>query len=141
MLILGLGTSYGVKTRIDIANNSSNNIKLKITINELIRLYNEDGNNLWEYDKDTNSWEYSEELIINRNQTVQLKILSSLNSWPEPSELVDSVVFYNENNEIIKEFNSENNSEEMSSFLLNYRKRGSRNNRIFTLFVTDKLLE
>jgi hypothetical protein len=50
MLILGLGTSYGVKTRIDIANNSSNNIRLKITINDLIRLYNEDGNNLWKYD-------------------------------------------------------------------------------------------
>jgi hypothetical protein len=134
MLIFALGTSYGVQTQIKIKNNSSQNIRIKITINYLIGLYNEDGNSLIEYDEETDSWiEYTEELILNRNQTEQLKMLISRNKWPEPHELICSFVIYNEKDEIIKEYNT--------VFFLNFKKSGSRNNRIYTLIITDELLK
>jgi hypothetical protein len=132
MVLFGLSTSYGVKTMIQITNNSSQNIIIKITINGFMGLY----------DEETNSWiDYSEELMINKNQTEQLKILRSLNSWPEPSELIGSIVIYNEDKEIIKELNRENSTGGMAYLLNNFKRSGSRHNRIFTLIITDKLLE
>ena len=134
MLIFGLGTSYAVHTRIEIKNNSSQNIK--------VRLYDEEGNSLSEYDEETNTWiEHSEEFIINRKETVQVLMLKRLNEWPEPNEVIGSIVIYNEEGKIIKEFNSTNNYEKLDHLFPNFRRSGSKNDRIFTFDITDAVLK
>jgi len=142
MLLLGLSTSYGVRTRLQIKNDSSKNIIIKITINNLVGLYTEDGNTLGKYDEENNIWvDYSEELFINRDETAQLRMLRSLNRWPEASELIGNIIIYNEDKEILKELIRENSTGDFAFFVNDLQIRGSRHNRIFTFTITDKLLE
>jgi hypothetical protein len=143
MLIFGLSTSYSVLTNIEIVNKSSKNIIMKISINDRLHLYNENGNHLFEFDEETNTWEYSEELSLNINQTAQFGALRVRggNNWPGPKEIIISIVIFDEHRELLKKFNSIDNTDELSSFLQNFKRRGTSHNRKFIFTVDDKLLE
>ena len=132
MLIFALGTSYGVSTSLTIRNDSSTDIIVEVMLGGGVRrLYGEDGNHI-----DGIFAEHS----INRNESVYITTLNTMNSWPEPRDFIDSIIIYNENREIIKEFHFED-YEGISRLISNMRRRGTRHTRTFILTITDALLE
>jgi hypothetical protein len=123
MLIFALSTSYGVSTEVIVKNNSSQDLRLKITRYE-------------EYDYN----DYSEEFTLKKKQSMRLRTIHTRNKWPNPDKYIKSIIIYNENGDLLKEYNKIN--EEDFSYLFDFTgDPRNKNNRNFSLVITDEILK
>ena len=91
MLVFALGTSIAPgSTRLTVINNSSKDIMFRITRQE-------------------NGITYTEEFLLKKEQSINLKEYETYKNWTTPDEYFISLIIYNEDNEIIKEYNKFDN--------------------------------
>jgi hypothetical protein len=125
MLVFALGTTIAPQfseSELTVINNSSKDIGLRITRQQ----------------KDI---EYTEEFLLKMGQKINLKPYISGKHWPTPDEYLVYFIIYNEDMEIIKEYNKKYDSEMFKILFSNLERSGGRNNSYFTLKITDELLE
>ena len=126
MLIFALGTSSPVETELTVINNSSQNLKFRVS-------------RLWSRS------EYTEEFTLQKGRGMILRIIKGMNVT-SPDWYITSVVIYNESGEIIKEFSEEQYSEEngysRTVRALNFNFEGKKKGIwYYTLEINDELLE
>ena len=123
MLIFALSTSHTVSTEVAVKNDSSQNLKLKI-----IR-----------QDEDNYGY-YSEEFTLVKYQTMRLRTIYTRNKRPTPDEYITNIMIYNENGEVLKEYNKIN--EENLGYLFDFiEKHSDKNHRDFYFIITDETLK
>jgi LAS superfamily LD-carboxypeptidase LdcB len=131
MFIFALGTSHEVKTNVTVKNNSSQDLKLKITRHE-------------RYDYT----DYSEEFMLLMGQDMELRTIKTINKKPNPDEYIISIIIYNENEDIIKEYNKDNKNEDNKNEDNNFdnlfvfiKDRSGKNDRCFYFIINDEILK
>jgi hypothetical protein len=126
MLIFALGTSHGVNTNVNVKNNSSQDLKLRITRHD-------------RYDYT----EYSEEFMLLMRQDMELRTIKTINEWPNPDKYIISIIIYNENGDIIKEYINEdiNEDNKFDNLFVFIKDKSGKNERYFSFTITDEILK
>ena len=124
MLIFSLGTSVTVSTDILVVNNSSKNLIIRVTRSEPY----------------SGEYEYTEEFILLRKQSMGLKTHRTGNHYPTLDEYLTSIIIYNVDGELIKNFNKSDDSEKFKNLFSNLRNTGGRNQRHYIFEISDELL-
>jgi ABC-type Fe3+-hydroxamate transport system substrate-binding protein len=120
MLFFALSTTRPPKeTDLTIENRSSKTIKLRIT----------------RYD------EYTEEFILHPGWEMELKRVRTKHAFSTPDDYLKSIIIYNEDGEILKEYNKTKNSEAFSNLTFYKSLNESKNWRIYYFSITNELLE
>jgi hypothetical protein len=126
MLVFALSTSTSGEIYLNIINNSSKDINLKITRYEW-----------WDSDN-----EYTEEFLLEIGQNYSIKPYRAAKYFPTPDEYIIYFLIYNDDMEIIKEYNKKIDDEVFKYLFSDLeRKRGKRFDVQYTLKITDELLK
>jgi hypothetical protein len=125
MLVFSLGTKFSPGTsQLNIINNSSKNIFLRITR---------------QLDKIDNDFVYTEEFLLKTGKEISLRPYPSYVEWLTPDEYLIYFKIYDENMEIIKEYNNYD-KELFKSLFSNLERSGGGRQSYFTLKITDEIL-
>jgi len=119
-----IGCSVYLNNDLIIRNNSSYDIKIRIARHENLFIDNE----------------YIEEIFLKKYQEKLLESFISRNHYYTPNEYLIFIIIYNENNELIKEFNKKINMELFKSLVFNF-ERDRMHNKLYSFTITDELLE
>ena len=122
MFVFALGTSHLVSAELTIINNSSEILKFRITRRPI-----------W------NIFEYTEEFTLVEDERITLKTFEDTNTIPYPDRYISSINIYSKEEEIIKEYNI--NDEENISKLIFQLNEKRKNVWYYFLEITNELLE
>jgi len=123
MLVFALGTSMAPgSTQLTVVNYSSKDMMFRIARQEEDIIY-------------------TEEFLLRKEQSINLKEYRTYKYWTAPDEYLIYFIIYNEDMEIIKEYNNKIDSEMFKRLFSNLEKSGGGRASYFTLRITDELLE
>jgi hypothetical protein len=123
MLVFALGTSVApVSTQLTVVNYSSKDLMFRIARQEEDIIY-------------------IEEFLLRKEQSIDLKEYITYKYWTAPDEYLLYFIIYNENMEIIKEYNNKIDSKMLKKLFSNLEKSGGGRASHFTLRIADELLE
>jgi hypothetical protein len=121
MLVFSLGTTLPhIKIDLTIENRTSQKLKLRIT---------------------RDNGEYTEEFILHPHWQMELKTHDSGRRYSTPDEYLTSIAIYNDEGELLKEFNNTNYNEALAHLVFYESLNKSKYWRIYYFAITDELLE